>query len=121
MGFRNGHLEMVKYLLSLRPEFNIDPTAQNNFAIVWAAANGHLEMVKYLSIFYPNGIPNISSCNSQIKDFLIKYNANPKIMNLRMRVLFTNHEYKYFALLCFINDGYFQLKEDITSEEKKFF
>ena len=121
MGFRNGCLEMVKYLFSLRPEFNIDPTARDNYAIIWAAANDHLEMVKYLSIFYPNGIPNISSCNSQIKDFLIKYNANAKIMNLRMRVLFTNHEYKYFALLCFINDGYFQLKEDITSEEKKFF
>ena len=59
---------MVKYLLSLRPEFNIDPTAQDNYAIRSATVNGDLEMVKYLSIFYPNGIPNISSYNPKKKN-----------------------------------------------------
>ena len=41
-----GHLEVVKYLMSLPDK--IDPSAENNFAIRWASLYGHLEVVKYL-------------------------------------------------------------------------
>ena len=40
---RNGHLELVKFLLPLS-----DPKAFNSSALRWAARNGHLEIVKLL-------------------------------------------------------------------------
>jgi len=43
-----GNLKIVKYLLSLRPKFNIDPIAKNNMAIRFAAESGKIEVVKYL-------------------------------------------------------------------------
>ena len=43
---KEGHLEIVKYLMSLPG--NIDPSAENNAAIRYASYNGHLEVVKYL-------------------------------------------------------------------------
>ena len=48
MASRNGHLEVIKYLMSLPKEYNIDPSAENNSAIRWASRNGHLEVIKYL-------------------------------------------------------------------------
>jgi ankyrin repeat protein len=42
---RNGHLETVKFLLTLSC---VDPTADNNYAIRWASEYGHLETVKLL-------------------------------------------------------------------------
>ena len=46
----HGHLEVVKYLLTLctTKDIKVDPTAMDNFAIRWASSNGHLEVVKYL-------------------------------------------------------------------------
>ncbi len=40
----NGHLETVKYLVSIGADY----TADNNYAIRWASRYGHLETVKYL-------------------------------------------------------------------------
>ncbi len=40
----NGHIEIVKYLVSLGADY----TANNNRAIQWASLNGHLAIVKYL-------------------------------------------------------------------------
>ena len=40
----NGHLEIVKYLV----RHGADVTANNNYAVVWASTNGYLEVVKYL-------------------------------------------------------------------------
>ena len=37
----NGHLEVVKYLVSK----GSDVTARNNYAVRWASHNGHLELV----------------------------------------------------------------------------
>jgi sulfur relay (sulfurtransferase) DsrC/TusE family protein len=44
----NGHLSVVKYLMSLPKEYGIDPAAENNYAIRYASENGHLSVVKYL-------------------------------------------------------------------------
>ena len=41
----NGHLEIVKLLLTLP---GVDPTADKNHAIRLASHNGHLEVVKFL-------------------------------------------------------------------------
>lgn len=41
----NGHLEVVKYLVSTG---KVDSAAENNCAVKWASHNGHLEIVKYL-------------------------------------------------------------------------
>ena len=40
----NGHLETVKYLVSV----GADIRAENDLAVRWASENGHLEIVKYL-------------------------------------------------------------------------
>ena len=54
-----GHLEVLKYLVSLKKEFpNIDPAANVNHAILWASSNGHLEVVKYL-VSLKNEFPGI--------------------------------------------------------------
>ena len=42
----NGHLDVVKYLMSLPGK--IDPSSENNYSIIMASLNGHLEVVKYL-------------------------------------------------------------------------
>jgi hypothetical protein len=42
---KNGHLEVVKYLISFP---GINPSADDNFAIKLASINGHLSVVKYL-------------------------------------------------------------------------
>jgi ankyrin repeat protein len=44
---KNGHLETVKYLVSL----GADITTDNNCAVRYASENGHLEVVKYLVSF----------------------------------------------------------------------
>ncbi len=41
---KNGHTEIVKYLVSLGADY----TANNNNAVQWASGNGHLDTVKYL-------------------------------------------------------------------------
>ncbi len=43
-----GHLEVVKYLMSLDRVYNIDPSADDDYALGFASLNGHLEVVKYL-------------------------------------------------------------------------
>ncbi len=43
-----GHLEVIKYLMSLDSKYHIDPRAGNNYAIKSASEKNHLEMVKYL-------------------------------------------------------------------------
>jgi hypothetical protein len=45
MAAQNGHLSVVKYLMSLP---GINPAADDNDAIKWAIENGHLSVVKYL-------------------------------------------------------------------------
>jgi ankyrin repeat protein len=40
----NGHLDVVKYLVSQ----GADITADDNYAVRWASFYGHLEVVKYL-------------------------------------------------------------------------
>ncbi len=45
---QNGRLEVLKYLISLDREYNIDPSSWDNYAIRWASGEGHLEVVKYL-------------------------------------------------------------------------
>lgn len=42
---KNGHLEMIKFLLTLK---NVDPSADHNKALRLACYYGHLEIVKYL-------------------------------------------------------------------------
>ena len=44
----NGHLEVVKCLLTIEGSRRVDPTACDNFAIRLARQNGHLEVVKLL-------------------------------------------------------------------------
>ena len=41
---RNGHLEIVKYLI----ENGANIHAENDYALRWASNEGHLEVVKYL-------------------------------------------------------------------------
>ena len=41
---KNGHLEIVKYLVSL----GADIRSYNDYAVRWASRYGHLEVVKYL-------------------------------------------------------------------------
>ncbi len=41
---KNGHLEVVKYLVSLGANIR----SENDFALKYASRNGHLEVVKYL-------------------------------------------------------------------------
>ncbi len=41
----NGHLEVVKLLLTYK---GVDPRVDNNFSIVWASRSGHFEIVKFL-------------------------------------------------------------------------
>ena len=60
----NGHLEVVKYLMSLPG--NIDPSADNNYAIRWASRNGHLEVVKYL-MSLPGNIDPSANNNAAIR------------------------------------------------------
>jgi len=46
----HGHLNVVKYLMSLRSlGWNIDPTADDNWAIRLARNYGHYEVVTYLT------------------------------------------------------------------------
>jgi hypothetical protein len=45
---RNGHLSVVKYLISLPEEYKINPAAWDNVAIRVASYGGHLNVVKYL-------------------------------------------------------------------------
>lgn len=50
----NGHLEVVKYLISIQPKFPmINPGAAQNWAIHYASKKGHLEVVKYLISIRP--------------------------------------------------------------------
>ena len=48
---KNGHLEIVKYLIT-SPELKeyADIHAQNDWGFIWACRNGHLELVKCLII-----------------------------------------------------------------------
>ena len=46
MAAGNGHLGVVKFLLTLP---GVDVTASDNYALRFASENGHLEMVKFLS------------------------------------------------------------------------
>ena len=41
---KTGRIETVKQLI----EEGVGPSAQDSFAVIWAASNGHLEVVKYL-------------------------------------------------------------------------
>jgi len=41
---KNGHLEVVKYLVTA----GADISTENNYAMRWASRNGHLEVIKYL-------------------------------------------------------------------------
>ena len=45
---KRGHLDVVKYLMSLDSKYGIDPAARGNLAIRNAATEGHLDVVKYL-------------------------------------------------------------------------
>ena len=47
LAIENGHIELVKYLVSQ----GVDITANNNCAVRLASENGHIELVKYL-VFY---------------------------------------------------------------------
>lgn len=40
-----GHLDLVRELLK---DPSVDPSAEENYAIRWAAANGHVEVVREL-------------------------------------------------------------------------
>ena len=40
----NGHLQVVKYLVSSGANIH----ARHDLAVLWASENGHLEVVKYL-------------------------------------------------------------------------
>ncbi|EPZ34081.1 hypothetical protein O9G_003161 [Rozella allomycis CSF55] len=42
---RNGHTEIVKYLLT---DPRVDPSANGNYAIQWASSKGHADVVKLL-------------------------------------------------------------------------
>jgi ankyrin repeat protein len=42
---RNGHSEVVRFLLGLR---GVDPSAKTNYSIRWACENGHVEIVRLL-------------------------------------------------------------------------
>ena len=44
----NGHLDVVKYLVSKE----VDITADNNTAVQMASRYGHLDVVKYLSLIH---------------------------------------------------------------------
>ncbi|RKX25339.1 MAG: hypothetical protein DRP47_09960, partial [Candidatus Zixiibacteriota bacterium] len=41
---KNGHLDVVKYLV----EHGADVTVDDDYAVRWASKNGHLDVVKYL-------------------------------------------------------------------------
>ena len=43
---RDGHLPVIKFLASLE---EVDPAAQDNYAIKRASYNGHLPVVKFLT------------------------------------------------------------------------
>ena len=43
-----GHLDVVKYLMSLDSKYGIDPAADDNDAILHAAEKGRLHVLKYL-------------------------------------------------------------------------
>ena len=43
-----GHLEVVKYLLTSAELTHADIHAENDWGFIWACAKGHLEVVKYL-------------------------------------------------------------------------
>ena len=44
MECKNGHLDVVKYLIEKGANIN----AENDYALKCSAENGHLEVVKYL-------------------------------------------------------------------------
>ena len=48
MACKNGHIEIIKLLLSLPKEYGIDPSARGNFAIRYASFYDHQEIVKLL-------------------------------------------------------------------------
>jgi len=65
---RNGHLEVIKYLMSLPEEYKIIPAVNNNLVIRYASLNGHLDVVKYLmSLPKEYGIDPAASENGAIR------------------------------------------------------
>ena len=45
MSIRNGHFEVVKYLIE---QAGADPHVNDKSALMYSAENGHVEIVKYL-------------------------------------------------------------------------
>ncbi len=48
----NGHLEVGKWLIQIKPDINI--SADNDYAFYFASANCHLEVVKWLLQIKPD-------------------------------------------------------------------
>ena len=44
----NGHVDVVRYLCELPGDRGVNPGADDNYAIRWAAANGHVDVVRLL-------------------------------------------------------------------------
>jgi ankyrin repeat protein len=61
----NGHLNIVKFLISLEPEYGrIDIHARDENAFRWSCYNGHLSIVQFLLTLQPEyGRINIHTCD----------------------------------------------------------
>ena len=63
----SGHLEVAKWLLSVKPDINI--SAQNEEAFSYACKKGHLEFAKWLLQMKPD--INISANNEYAFEFKV--------------------------------------------------
>jgi len=116
---REGHLDMVKFLLGYAEMNNlkIDIDANGNHAFIFACGNGHLEMVKFLLSLSTNELvenasfgkveendssfKNAKMNNREIdihaeEDFAFRCCRNEKIIDLLLPLLNRNKDEFYF-------------------------
>ncbi len=86
--------------------------------------------MNHVSVFLSCKLPN-PYFKSQTRECLVR--PAPKInipenllkkvneFEISIKIMITNHEYKYLALICFINDGYLEFKNDSLINQRRFF
>ena len=101
-----GHLEVIKYLISLPEKYKIDPSAMINLAIRRASLYGRLEVVKYL-ISLPEEYNIDPSADNNYAIKWASYNGHLDVVNYLMSL---PKEYNIDPAFAYINPGYQKFK-----------